>query len=56
MKREPLSEDSSSQLAGGEGRHQARESGKRLCMKRGTVFILFLRGIRCPEKPCPEEE
>jgi len=28
-----------------DGRHQAGESGKRLCMKRETVLILFLLGI-----------
>ena len=56
MTREPRSADSSSQLAGRERGHQAGESGTRLCMRRGTAFGLFLRGIECQVKPCPGEK
>ena len=43
-------------LGGMDSRHQAGESGKRLCIKRGTALSLFLRGIECQVKPCPGEK
>ena len=43
-------------LGGIDGRHQAGESGKRLCIKRGTALIISLRGIVYPVKPCPGEK
>jgi hypothetical protein len=39
-----------------DSRHQAGESGKRLCIKRGAALSLFLRGIECQVKPCPGEK
>ena len=41
---------------GRDGRHQAGESGTRLCLKKGTTCGVLRRGIAGHGKPCPGEK